>query len=136
MTQPRPTTAELVEAVREFLTAEVAPALDGRLRFHAKVAANALAIVERELADGPAAEHDEGDRLRRLLAAAGAPTASDAGEPLDTEALARGLATLLRAGAIPLDDPALVDHLRRAARADVAIANPSWAADDRPAAGG
>jgi hypothetical protein len=48
-----PTTAELLEAVREFLEQDVMPATDGRLRFHARVAANALAQVERELALGP-----------------------------------------------------------------------------------
>jgi aminoglycoside phosphotransferase (APT) family kinase protein len=49
----RPTMAELVEAVREFLETEVMDSADGGLRFHARVAANALAIVERELASGP-----------------------------------------------------------------------------------
>jgi hypothetical protein len=44
-----PTTQELLEAVREFLEQDVMPATDGRLRFHARVAANALAQVEREL---------------------------------------------------------------------------------------
>jgi hypothetical protein len=44
-----PTTAELVAAVREFLTEEVMPATEGRLSFHARVAANVLAQVEREL---------------------------------------------------------------------------------------
>jgi hypothetical protein len=48
-----PTTAELVEAVREFLESEVMPATEGRLQFHARVAANALAQVERELVLGP-----------------------------------------------------------------------------------
>ncbi len=48
-----PTTAELVAAVRSFLTEEVMPATEGRLSFHARVAANVLAQVERELEDGP-----------------------------------------------------------------------------------
>jgi aminoglycoside phosphotransferase (APT) family kinase protein len=49
----RPTARELLEAVREFLTGEVMPATSGQVAFHARVAANALAIVERELALGP-----------------------------------------------------------------------------------
>lgn len=49
----RPTTAELVEAVREFLGGEVKVATEGRVSFHSRVAANALAMVERELALGP-----------------------------------------------------------------------------------
>ncbi|BBZ23856.1 DUF6285 domain-containing protein [Mycolicibacter hiberniae] len=51
----RPTAAELVAAVTEFLdTALVNNAqagTDGQVRFHARVAANALRIVERELND-------------------------------------------------------------------------------------
>ena len=48
----RPTAAELLEAVREFLSADAMPALPGELAFRARVAANAVAIVERELAMG------------------------------------------------------------------------------------
>ena len=51
-----PTTAELVAAVREFLSDEVMPATEGRVQFHARVAANVLAQVERELALGPPAD--------------------------------------------------------------------------------
>jgi aminoglycoside phosphotransferase (APT) family kinase protein len=45
----RPTASELLEAVREFLTGQVMPATDGQVAFHARVAANVLAIVAREL---------------------------------------------------------------------------------------
>jgi aminoglycoside phosphotransferase (APT) family kinase protein len=45
----RPTASELLDAVREFLTGQVMPAATGQLAFHARVAANALAIVAREL---------------------------------------------------------------------------------------
>lgn len=56
MTGRRPTAAELVAAVAEFLDTAVADrrdqaATDGQVRFHARVAANALRIVERELSD-------------------------------------------------------------------------------------
>ncbi len=49
----RPTASELLDAVREFLTDQVRPATSGQLAFHARVAANALAIVARELDLGP-----------------------------------------------------------------------------------
>jgi Ser/Thr protein kinase RdoA (MazF antagonist) len=49
----RPTASELLEAVREFLTGQVMPATTGQLAFHARVAANVLAIVARELEAGP-----------------------------------------------------------------------------------
>ena len=49
-----PTAEQLVEAVREWLEGDVMAAADGRLQFHARVAVNVLAIVERELALGAA----------------------------------------------------------------------------------
>lgn len=49
----RPTAAELVAAVAEFLENDVRQATDGQVNFHARVAANALRIVERELGEGP-----------------------------------------------------------------------------------
>jgi hypothetical protein len=45
----RPTAAELVAAVAEFLERDVRDSTTGQVNFHARVAANALRIVEREL---------------------------------------------------------------------------------------
>jgi Domain of unknown function (DUF6285) len=53
MSRGIPTTEELVKAVREFLQQDVMPSTDARLSFQARVAANVLAQVERELALGP-----------------------------------------------------------------------------------
>ncbi len=50
----RPTAAELVEAVRDYIDGDVRPATEGRVRFHGLVASNVLAIVQRELELGPA----------------------------------------------------------------------------------
>jgi hypothetical protein len=47
----RPLAAELVAAVAEFLETDVRAATSGQVNFHARVAANALRIVERELLD-------------------------------------------------------------------------------------
>lgn len=49
----RPTARELLDAVRGYLTEDVMPGTSGRLSFHARVAANMLAIVERQLAQTP-----------------------------------------------------------------------------------
>jgi aminoglycoside phosphotransferase (APT) family kinase protein len=57
----RPAGPELLRAVREFLTAEVG-IRDPRLRFHARVAANALRIAEREAM--LAARHERRHRAR------------------------------------------------------------------------
>jgi ketosteroid isomerase-like protein len=45
----RPTAIELVDAVREFLDSDVRDATNGQVNFHARVAANVLRIVRREL---------------------------------------------------------------------------------------
>ena len=52
----RPIAAELVAAVAEFLEGDVREATTGQVNFHARVAANALRIVERELLDESEAE--------------------------------------------------------------------------------
>ena len=46
----RPTARELLDAVRGYLTDDVMVHGDRQLRYHARVAANVLAMVERELA--------------------------------------------------------------------------------------
>ena len=47
--QDRPTADELLGAVESFLRDDVMPNIGGARSFHARVAANALAIVRREL---------------------------------------------------------------------------------------
>jgi hypothetical protein len=99
-----PTAPQLLEAVRLFLN-EAEAALDGRLAFHAKVAANALGIVARELEQAPdSAEAD-------ALAAFGGPQPVCAG---------------LRAGRLSPDDPALLEAMRRAVLARLAVDNPRY----------
>ncbi|MGI8663510.1 MAG: DUF6285 domain-containing protein [Acidimicrobiales bacterium] len=68
MTPPhdRPSAAELVEAVREFLESDVLDATEGRVRFHTRVAVNALKVVERELAVGDAQAQAHAARLAAL----------------------------------------------------------------------
>ena len=60
----RPTARELLDAVRHFLLEDVMPGTDGRLQFHARVAANALAVVERELSLPP--PHPASDDWRSI----------------------------------------------------------------------
>lgn len=75
--QDRPTAIELIAAVHQFLEQELLPAQeDQRLRFRTRVAANALAILQRELTAGPALIEEEYERLRALLPAS-------SGDPAD-----------------------------------------------------
>jgi hypothetical protein len=100
-----PTAEQLLAAVRLFLK-EAEGQLSGRLAFHAKVAANGLAIVEREIAQDPDAAE----------ASALAPFGG-------ASALCEGL----RDGSLPPDDPALLKAIRQAVLARLAVDNPRYA---------
>jgi hypothetical protein len=110
-----PSLRELVAVVREFLERQAMPALEGRVAFHARVAANALGIVERELAQGSAADAAERERLRALLGHDG---------PLETQN--RELCRRLRSGELGLETPGLVDHLRATTLAKLAVDQPRY----------
>jgi len=105
----RPTAAELVAAVAMFLREDVMAATDDRLNFLARVAANTLDGVERELRLGPAQEQ----RHRERLAAFG-------------QADQAGLAAAIRSGKLDPDDPALLAAVRAAVTDRVAVANPRY----------
>ena len=132
MTQARPTAEELLDAVRTFLHDEVLPGLEGRVRFHTRVAVNVLDTVGRELHDGPTASRAERSRLLTLLHSSDPAAIEELGES-DVDTLSRQLAAQIRDGAVTIDDPDLLAHLVETARADVAIANPKHL--DEPAVG-
>jgi hypothetical protein len=111
----QPSALELVTAVREFIEKHAMPELQGRTAFHARVAANALAIVARELELAAPANEDEQRRLQALLKQEGT-----------LDALNRELCRQLRSGQIAWDDPALAAHLTAATLAKVAIDQPNY----------
>jgi hypothetical protein len=94
----RPTKIELLEAVRRFLDADLIPELDGVKRFHARVAANVLGIVARELEREPDALPAMYRELAKLLGSSEpAPAAlSDLDGAID--ALEEALVGRIRAG--------------------------------------
>jgi hypothetical protein len=63
-----PSSAELAHAVREFLEGEVIPATDGRVSFHARVAANVVAQIERELQTGLPDTTGDADLVKAIRA--------------------------------------------------------------------
>jgi len=111
----QPSMRELVEAVRDFLEQKAMPELKGHTAFHARVAANALSIVVRELEQGPQSAKDELSRLQKLL---------DHDGTLDE--LNRELCKRIRSGAFTLDMPGLADHLTITTREKVAIDQPGY----------
>jgi len=62
----RPDALELIEAVGDFLAAEVMGAVEGQLAFHVRVAANALQIAARELRAAPESAAAHAARLARF----------------------------------------------------------------------
>ena len=111
----QPSMRELVEAVRDFLEQKAMPELKGHTAFHARVAANALSIVVRELEQGPQSAKDERARLQKLLGHSGT-----------LEELNRELCTRIRDGAFTLDTPGLAEHLTITTREKVAIDQPNY----------
>jgi hypothetical protein len=111
----QPSMRELVDAVREFLETRAMPELKGHTAFHARVAANALAIVVRELEQGGRSAHDEAARLRGLL-----------GHDGTLEDLNRELCKRIRAGTFTPETPGLVEHLEKTTRAKIAIDQPGY----------
>ena len=72
----RPSIAELVEAVGEYLDTKIMTSSEEATRFEARVARNVLAMVGRELTLGPAALAAHAERLRTLGAPDEAKVAS------------------------------------------------------------
>ena len=61
-----PSAVELLDAVGEFLLSDVVAGTDGRLRFHARVAANVVAMVGRQISLGPQQESEYAASLDHL----------------------------------------------------------------------
>jgi hypothetical protein len=115
MAQDRPNAAELVGAVREFLENDVMAATVGRVQFHARVAVNALGMIERELTDGPAFAAAERTRAAALL-----------GHDADVRVLERELAAGIRAGSLDDRIDAVREHVRATVREKLLVANPGY----------
>ena len=116
----RPTGVDLIAALRDFLDKDVAPQVDAATRFQLRIAGNVLAIVARELAQRGPAEAAEITGLRALLGAEATETG--------LEALNQALVDRIRAGAFdgPEQRRTLLDHLKTATAAKLAIDNPEY----------
>ena len=112
ITHPR--TEELVESVRLWID-EIRPTLDPRNAFLARVAANAMATVYRELTQGPAAEAAAVAGMASVLGHEGAFA------ELNTELCAR-----IRSGELTVETPGLLAALQIMARDQIAIDQPNY----------
>jgi hypothetical protein len=118
--QDQPSAIELLQAVRSFIHDQAIPRLEGRAAFHARIAVNALAIVERGLELGPTHDAAEQERLETLLARTGT-----------LDELNRELCRRIRAGEMDLDTLGLAAHLRETTLAKLAVDQPRYAAYQR-----
>ncbi|HXS89319.1 MAG TPA: DUF6285 domain-containing protein [Steroidobacteraceae bacterium] len=114
--QDPPTVTELLDATAAFLRDVAVPQLSGHASFHARVAANALDLIKRELELRPAAERDEHTRLQSLLHTEGSLDDLNA-------LLSRRIAT----GDLDLQTPGVAEHLWATTLAKVAIDQPTYA---------
>jgi aminoglycoside phosphotransferase (APT) family kinase protein len=104
-----PSAGELAEAVREWVEGDVSDVTEGRVRFHARVVANVMAILERELTAGPAMAAAHAERLAAL--------------GVRSE---RELADAIEAGSIPATDRAVLDAVRATVTDKLWVANPRY----------
>jgi hypothetical protein len=119
VTQDRPTAPELLDAVAEYLFAELRPEVSKEQRFRVLVAANVCAVVARELRAGEQPDREDLALFGELLGH----------EVDDVHAAAAELSASLRSG--ELDDrfdeltPKLAEHVRR----KLEIARPGYDSD-------
>ncbi len=125
--QDRPTIHELLRSVEGFLRDEIVPATEGRRQFLARVAANAIGLVERELAGETAHGEREWSGLDALLGSAPMPRERDA---LATAVRARNdvLCARIRAGDFDAgaQRAALLEHVRRTVRDKLEVTNRAY----------
>lgn len=109
----RPSTAELLDAVGEYLV-QVREGVSGRLGFHARVAANVVSMLRREVELGPA----QAVAHTRRLASLGVVETGSAGEA--------ELAAAIRSGAFDDRLDAVIDVVRATVRDRLAVSNPGY----------
>jgi len=123
--QDRPTYDELLVAIEDFLDAEIVPNTEGARGFHARVAANAIRTVRREL-------EAEDDQLAREWAGLDMLLGL-AEQPLGRAALREGIAarnaelcTRIRRGDADGGDfgEQVREHLRQSVRDKISVTNP------------
>ena len=110
-----PPSPEILAVIREFLEAEILPAVADDKRFNVRVAVNLLGSIERELRQGSEADAAEAARLAALTGVEGSLEENN-----------RRLAAAIRDGRIAADDRQLLDHLRATAADALRINNPKW----------
>jgi len=113
--QDKPSPADLLAAVAHYLRDQLLPTLTAHHAFQLRVSCNALDLVARQIAQEPAADVAEVERLTKLLGHGGAL------DDLNAE-----LATKIADGALTLETPGLADHLWTTTLAKLAVDQPQY----------
>ena len=114
--QDHPTPVELINAVAEFLRADVAPQLSGHAAFKLRVALNALDLVARQMTRAAYSDAGETERLSKLLGREGA-----------LEELNRLLSSRIQNGELDLESPGLAEHVWQTTMDKLAVDQPNYA---------
>lgn len=114
--QDEPAPKELLSAVAAFLRTVVAVEAEPRTAFQARVAANALDLVGRQITLQSAESERELERLTALL-----------GEGVSIEELNDGLARALSNGTLTMQSPGVAEHLWLTTLAKLAVDQPNYA---------
>lgn len=116
----RPATSELLEAIREFLERDVMP-LDSRTGFHARVARNALAMIQRDLELGPKLDADCRTKIGHLV--------DDFNNATCLRDLERELVRGIRSGKFDDQLGDVATYVRESVAAKLRISNPNYFID-------
>lgn len=118
--QDNPAAADILDRAIAHLQDNVLPALDARGKFELRVTMSALSLVRRTLALTLESNAAEMVRLEALLGGVG-----------DLETMNRRLCDAIRDGALTLETPGLLGHLRATAMEKLAVDQPNYGAYKR-----
>ncbi len=130
--QDRPTSVELLEAAADFVDREIVPAIEGARQFQARVVANLMRIVAREIQMEDPAVRSEVKALARLLGR-DAPHLHSLDDLRNaSRALGEELSARIRAGEDdnPVRRAEMLAVVRQSVEDKLAIANPRYLEKD------
>ena len=112
----QPNADEILDVVTRWLREQLSGQQPAPAAFQARVAANALDLVRRQIAHGDRLERESHERLRALL-----------GHDGEADALERELCERIRERRLDASTPGLMEHLMASTLAKMSIDQPSYA---------
>jgi len=124
--QDRPSAIELIRGIYNFLEKDLVPVLQEPLRFHTRVAANLLKIIEREQELDIRNLLNEAERLSKLLSKLSPSASSPKGLKVEILKLNEELCARIRNGDADHDPwrREVMDHIKQTLIEKLEITNP------------